>query len=176
MVEGARYNPHWVHQSANCVEEEAIAVSVDTLIKYGMPIEQAEEMIKGVYDVLAGNSQAGELQAESEGRWYKCRWIADIDDDAGEEVVGVIGGTVDITDTKARTKLEVENLRLHNEEQLAKSQTKQKSQFLAHMSHELRTPVSVCQEHQQSLTFILLMFYEGCDRVVQSTTGLRTHS
>jgi len=71
--------------------------------------------------------------------------IADADDEDYPEgaVVGVLGCSIDITDEKARSGLEVENARLAAGEQLAKEQSRMKSKFLANMSHEIRTPVAV---------------------------------
>jgi signal transduction histidine kinase len=80
------------------------------------------------------------------------------DDRRKMEVKGVLGLIIDVTDMKARAKLELDNARLTAEEQAAKYSNRMKSQFLANvrprphlkmvtdrsqMSHELRTPTSV---------------------------------
>jgi len=50
------------------------------------------------------------------------------------EVVGVLGLSIDITDMKARAKLEADNARLQMEEQAAQDSNRIKSQFLANVS------------------------------------------
>lgn len=92
---------------------------------------------------------------------YKTRMVADFgegDDGSKPQLKGVLGLVVDITDLKARSKLEIDNARLMAEEQAARDSNRMKSQFLANvsllvclkvttdriqMSHELRTPTSV---------------------------------
>jgi len=53
------------------------------------------------------------------------------------EVVGVLGLSIDITDMKARAKLEADNARLQMEEQAAQDSNRIKSQFLANVSRLL---------------------------------------
>lgn len=57
-------------------------------------------------------------------------------------MTGAIVCSIDITDEKLRTTLEIENHRLVAGASLAKEQSAMKSKFLANMSHEIRTPVA----------------------------------
>jgi hypothetical protein len=56
--------------------------------------------------------------------------------DGGQEprVIGVLGLSIDVTDMKARAKLENDNTRLQMEEQAAQDSNRMKSQFLANVS------------------------------------------
>jgi hypothetical protein len=65
--------------------------------------------------------------------------VADFDEskndvDGKPTVKGVLGLAVDVTDMKARAKLELDNARLIAEEQAAKDSNLMKSQFLANVS------------------------------------------
>ena len=69
---------------------------------------------------------------------YRTRMVVeeekDPEDGAGEEQVkGVLGLSIDITDMKQRAALELENARLMVEEQAAKDSNRMKSQFLANV-------------------------------------------
>lgn len=119
---------------------------------FGLTGEAQEKINHGLRQVMDGKQIACEQEIENTGRWYKARWIADIATSGSGEwtdghIVGVLGATVDITDMKVRASLEIANKQLHDDEQLAKEQNRQKSQFLANMSHEIRTPVAVGVDH-----------------------------
>lgn len=85
------------------------------------------------------------LEHTVDNRWYRSRFIADIgpNNEGGQDTVrGVLGLSIDITDMKARTALELEKTQLVASEMAAKEANMLKSQFLANVSHELRTPIS----------------------------------
>ncbi|KAH8593804.1 hypothetical protein B0O99DRAFT_514983 [Bisporella sp. PMI_857] len=101
----------------------------------GMP-----DILDGRVDVVICEDVVGE-------NTFKTRMVAELEHnriDGGQapRVIGVLGLSIDITDMKARAKLELDNERLIFEEQAAKDSNQIKSRFLANMSHELRTPTS----------------------------------
>lgn len=70
---------------------------------------------------------------------YRTRVVADLEHntvDGGQKpaVKGALGLSIDVTDMKARTALELDNNRLMMEEQAAKDSNQLKSQFLANVS------------------------------------------
>lgn len=72
---------------------------------------------------------------------FRTRLVADLEHDAADggqkpAVKGVLGLSIDVTDMKARTALELDNTRLMIEEQAAKDSNQTKSQFLANVSVE----------------------------------------
>lgn len=90
--------------------------------------------------ILAGEVTYTESEDSIEDKTYKTRMVADLDDNLAANksgkppLKGVLGLVVDVTDMKARSKLEVDNARLVAEEQAAKDSNRMKSQFLANVS------------------------------------------
>jgi hypothetical protein len=77
---------------------------------------------------------------------YKTRMVADLDQTAEAEedgklpLNGVLGVVVDVTDMKARAKLELANAHLTAQQQAATDSNRMKSQFLANVC------LSICQK------------------------------
>jgi hypothetical protein len=94
---------------------------------------------KNLNAILSGEAAATESEDFIKDKVYKTRMVADFDeskndDDGKPTVKGVLGLVVDVTDMKARAKLELDNARLIAEEQAAKDSNLMKSQFLANVS------------------------------------------
>jgi PAS domain S-box-containing protein len=105
----------------------------------------AADFIEAVQKILRGDLTMEVLEHIVDNRWYRSRFIADIgpSNEGGQDTVrGVLGLSIDITDMKARTALELEKTQLVASEMAAKEANMLKSQFLANVSHELRTPIS----------------------------------
>jgi hypothetical protein len=92
---------------------------------------------KNLHAILAGEVAVTESEDAIEDKVYRTRMVANFEDCKtceGKAVVkGVWGLIVDVTDMKARTKLELDNARLMAEEQAAKDSNRMKSQFLANV-------------------------------------------
>ena len=85
-----------------------------------------------------------ETTTKDNSRWFRTRLVAQKGQTgpAGsvhEEIIGVIGLTMDVTEMK---KKEEENVKLLAAESTAKAASRMKSNFLANMSHEIRTPIA----------------------------------
>jgi PAS domain S-box-containing protein len=105
----------------------------------------AADFIEAVQKILRGDSTMEVLEYSLDKRWYRSRFIADIEpnNENGQDTIrGVLGFSIDITDMKARMALELEKTQLVADETAAKEANMLKSQFLANVSHELRTPIS----------------------------------
>jgi len=102
--------------------------------------------------ILNGDNveQVQEHHIDGNGRDFRTRFVPmlghrrDFEGDA--QVIGVIGVSMDVTETKKREaelqSREKENIRLLSAETAAKEASRLKSQFLANMSHEIRTPIA----------------------------------
>lgn len=102
---------------------------------------------RGIRDVLAGRVQVASCEDVVGERVFKTRIVPELEHDGKDggqkpAIIGALGLSIDITDMKARAKLEIDNSRLQIEEQAAQDANRMKSQFLANMSHELRTPAA----------------------------------
>lgn len=99
-----------------------------------LPIDSIEGAIKAVSE---GRLAALRLEHTDSGRWYQSTLVADDCDPAkrgsgqGRQVLGL---TTDITDVRARAKLEAENASLIMKEKVAKEASESKSKFLANVS------------------------------------------
>lgn len=65
-------------------------------------------------------------------KWLRAHLVADME---GSTIVGVLGCTIDQTQSRARMKLETENARLQFSQKNAQESNRLKSQFLANVSH-----------------------------------------
>jgi signal transduction histidine kinase len=95
---------------------------------------------KNILEILDGKVEVAQSEDLIGGRVYRTRAVADLEHniaDGGQKpaVKGVLGLSIDVTDMKARTALELDNTRLVMEEQAAKDSNQMKSQFLANVSH-----------------------------------------
>ena len=110
----------------------------DALASFDLTQEHLAKLNTLVDEVMDGVTPAGETEIEIHGRWYKVQIVSDVVAEALDEakvgdILGILGCTIDISDVRARTALEIENTRLQADEQLAKEQSRLKSQFLANM-------------------------------------------
>ncbi|GAB7349471.1 hypothetical protein MBLNU459_g0183t1 [Dothideomycetes sp. NU459] len=108
---------------------------------------EEQEIANMIQSILDGQQSQATLEHQMEGRWYRTKFVADLDntinDKDGKAVVqAALGLTIDITDVRARAMLQIENQGLIANERAAQDATKLKSRFLANMSHEIRTPIS----------------------------------
>lgn len=95
---------------------------------------------QAVDKILTQGSTLETVEHGENGRWYRTRLVADLTHDTLERnaskpgIQGVLALTIDISDVKARTILQVENDRLSSIELAAREASKLKSQFLANVS------------------------------------------
>ncbi|PVH74467.1 hypothetical protein DL98DRAFT_519277 [Cadophora sp. DSE1049] len=146
MAEGgmhwnAETNMYDVNNKSSLIGKDAIAVAQSTQ-PGGIPGYE-----KNILEILDGKVEVAQSEDLIGGRVYRTRAVADLEHniaDGGQKpaVKGVLGLSIDVTDMKARTALELDNTRLVMEEQAAKDSNQMKSQFLANMSHEMRTPTA----------------------------------
>ncbi|KAI6714863.1 hypothetical protein PZA11_007741 [Diplocarpon coronariae] len=102
---------------------------------------------QNVLDVLSGKVGVAQSEDAIGKKYFRTRIVADLEHNAADggmnpEIKGLLGLTIDVTDMRARTALELDNKKLVLEEQAAKESNQMKSQFLANMSHEMRTPTA----------------------------------
>ncbi|KAH7369519.1 M4WV, histidine kinase-group IX protein [Rhexocercosporidium sp. MPI-PUGE-AT-0058] len=146
MAEGgmrwnANTNVYDVNNKSSLIGQDAIVIAQSTQ-PGGIP--GYEKNILAILDGKVGVAQSEDLIG---GRVYRTRVVAELEHntvDGGQEpaVKGALVLSIDVTDMKARTALELDNARLMMKEQAAKDSNQMKSQFLANMSHELRTPTA----------------------------------
>ena len=91
---------------------------------------------RNILNILSGQVEVAQSEDLIGGRVYRTRVVADLEHDtvdSGQKpaVKGVLGLSIDVTDMKARTALELDNTRLVMKEQAAKDSNQMKSQFLA---------------------------------------------
>lgn len=121
----------------------------------------AEEDVKGALQTtLDGELTPKTLEHQVGDRWYRTRIIAEleqnIDRKNSEPVVqAALGLTIDITDVRVRTSLEIENERLLTS--AAKEASRLKSQFLANVSSHASRFVSP----QKLITFFRCRMRSG---------------
>ncbi|PBP19827.1 hsp90-like protein [Diplocarpon rosae] len=102
---------------------------------------------QNVLDVLSGKVGVAQSEDAVGKKFFRTRVVADLEHNAADggmkpKIKGVLGLTIDVTDMRVRTALELDNKKLVLEEQAAKDSNQMKSQFLANMSHEMRTPTA----------------------------------
>ncbi|KAG4416062.1 hypothetical protein IFR04_010825 [Cadophora malorum] len=146
MAEGgmrwdATTNMYDVNNKSSLIGKDAIAVAKSTQ-PGGIP-----DYERNILNILSGQVEVAQSEDLIGGRVYRTRVVADLEHDtvdSGQKpaVKGVLGLSIDVTDMKARTALELDNTRLVMKEQAAKDSNQMKSQFLANMSHEMRTPTA----------------------------------
>ncbi|KAG4435186.1 hypothetical protein IFR05_009325 [Cadophora sp. M221] len=146
MAEGdmrwnAESNLYDVKNKSSLIGKDAIVVAQSTQ-PGGIP--DYERNILAILNGTLGVAQSEDIIGD---RVYRTRVVADLEHniaDGGQKpaVKGVLGLSIDVTDMKARTALELDNNRLMMGEQAAKDSNQLKSQFLANMSHEMRTPTA----------------------------------
>jgi len=98
---------------------------------------------KAIDNILTGKTNLETIEHDGNGRWYRTRLVADLVHDTlarNASKQGVLALTIDISDVKARTKLQVENDRLSAIELAAREASKLKSQFLANVSDVPQNP------------------------------------
>lgn len=101
---------------------------------------------KVIQDILDGKSSLATLEHQMDDRWYRTRFVTDLDrfsdDKDGKPVVqAALGLTIDITDVRARSKLQMENEALISNERAARESTRLKSSFLANVIGKPPDPV-----------------------------------
>jgi len=97
-----------------------------------------DEITRAVQDILDEKSPLVTIEHKVHDRWYRTRLVADCELGHGEASVNpasisVLGLTIDVTDVKVRTLLQIENEKLVANERAANESTRLKSQFLANV-------------------------------------------
>lgn len=104
--------------------------------------EEAEKEIaklQALDDLLSGKIESLTIEHQVQDRWFRTRLVADrvpaiLSTTALFKTKAVLGLSTDITDIRARGRLEVENEKLTLNEIAAKDASQLKSQFLANVS------------------------------------------
>jgi hypothetical protein len=101
-------------------------------------VDQFTAFEKNLFDILAGEVPVTEYEQTFKDRVYRTRMMADlgesmIDDQETPPVKAALGLIIDVTDMKARAKLELDNTRLVVEQEAAQDSNRMKSQFLANV-------------------------------------------
>jgi PAS domain S-box-containing protein len=100
--------------------------------------EEDDKIRRTIQDILDSNVSAITLEHQAGHRWYRTRFMADIEenttDTEGPSLVrAALGLTIDITDVRARTVLQIDNERLALNERAATDASSLKGQFLANV-------------------------------------------
>lgn len=118
---------------------EKCAESTQSIDGFSDDPERRSEIQSTLQKVLEGRSPIETLEHQVNDRWYRTMFMAELDPHSAStidkpSVRAVLGLTMDVTDARARTTLQVECGRLIANERAAKDSTKLKSQFLANVS------------------------------------------
>lgn len=142
---GAMANPHYQNS------EEVVGLNVFAIKPGTTGAENIVGFQRNVRDILDGKQKTSTLEYSFGPRRYKTRLTADytaIDTnhavESNDEIQGVLGLTIDMTDVQERSRLEIENARLSLEEQTAQNSSKMKSQFLANSKSISSMVTSYC--------------------------------
>lgn len=115
------------------------AVSTQFIDGFSDDPEKRSEIQSIIQKVMEGRLPIQTLEHQVNDRWYRTTFMAELDPCLTSNidkpsVRAVLGLTMDVTDARARTTLQVECGRLIANERAAKESTKLKSQFLANVS------------------------------------------
>lgn len=128
-------------ESAESKDGELIGKDIHEVLRQNISMDLSTQWSDKIESTLSGKDSGSHFYyTVNGGRWFNARVYPQYSKNAyGEEVIGVVGISMDVTELK---KKEEDNLQLLANEAAAKEASRLKGEFLANMSHEIRTPIA----------------------------------